>query len=61
MDGGGDSPPRCIGSKRLLCTNLEREEHVRDERLVLELCVNGNSDPDGVVGRTVCDSHWSDD
>ena len=43
------------------CTNLEREEHVRDERLVLDLCGNGHCDPDGVVRRTVCESHWSDD
>ena len=35
MDGGGDSPRGCRGSKRLPCTCLEREEYVRDERLVL--------------------------
>ena len=61
MAGGGDSLRGCRGSKRLPCTNLEREEHVRDERLVLDLCGNGRCDPDGVVGRTVCESHWSDD
>ena len=61
MDGGGDSFRGCRGSKRLPCTNLEREEHVRDERLVLDLCENGPCDPNGVVGRTVCESHSSDD
>ena len=50
-----------VGSKILPCTNLEREEYVRDERLVLDLCGNGHCDPNGVVGRTVCESHWSDD
>ena len=40
MDGGGDSLRGCRSSKRLPCTNLEREEHVRDERLVLDLCGN---------------------
>ena len=38
------------GRKRLPCTNLEREENVRDERLVLDLCGNGHCDPDGVAG-----------
>ena len=61
MDGGGDSPRGCRGSKRLPCTNLEREEFVRDERLVLDLCGNGHCDPGGVVGQTVCASHWTDD
>ena len=50
-------PSGCRGSKRLPCTNLEREEHVRDERLVLDLCENGHCDLDG-VGRTVCESHF---
>ena len=54
MDGGGDSHRGCRGSKRLPCTSLEREEHVRDERLVLDLCGNGYCDPDGVAGPTVC-------
>ena len=58
MDGGGDSPRGCRGSKRLPCTSLEREEHVRDEWLVLDLCGNGHCDPDGVVRRTVCESHF---
>ena len=48
-DGGGDSRRGCRGSKRLPCTDLEREEHVRDEWLVLDLCGNGHCDPDGVV------------
>ena len=61
MDGGGDSLHDCRGSKRLPCTNLEREECVRDERLVLDLCGNGHCDPHGVVGQTVCESHWTDD
>ena len=51
----------CRGSKRLPCTALDREEHVRDKRLVLDLCENGHCDLDGVVGRTVCESHWTDD
>ena len=51
----------CRGSKRLPCTNLEREEHVRDERLVLDLCGNGHCDPDGVVRWTACEFLWSDD
>ena len=56
MDGGRG----CRGSKRVPCADLELEEHVRDERLVLDLCGNGHCDPDGVVGRSVCESHWSD-
>ena len=42
MDGGDDSPRGCRGrgNKILPCTDLEREEHVRDERLVLDLCGN---------------------
>ena len=58
MDGAGDSPRGCRGSKRLPCTNLEREEHVRDEWLVLDLCGNGHCGPDGVVGRTACECHF---
>ena len=61
MDGGGDSPRGSRGSKILPCTNLEREEYVRDEWLVLDLCGNGHCDPDGAVGQTVCESHWTDD
>ena len=38
MDGGDDSPRGCRGSKRLPRIDLEREEHVRDEWLVLDLC-----------------------
>ena len=37
LDGGGDSLRGCRGSKRLPCTNLEREEYVRDEWPVLDL------------------------
>ena len=48
-------------SKRLPSTKLEREEYVRDERLVLDLCGNGHCEPDGVVGQTACESHWTDD
>ena len=59
MDGGGDSSRGCRGSKRLLCINLEREEFVCEERLVLDLCVNGHCDLDGFVGQTVCESHWT--
>ena len=58
MDGGDDSPRGCRGSKRLPCIDLEREEHVRDEWLVLDLCGNGHCDPDGVVRRTVCESQF---
>ena len=58
MDGGGDSHCGCRGSKRFPCIDLEREEHVRDEWLVLDLCGNGHRDLDGVVGRTVCESHF---
>ena len=61
LDGGGDSPRGCRGSKRLSCIDLGREEHVRDEWLVLDLCGNGHCDPDGVVGQTVCESHCTDD
>ena len=57
MDGGDDSPRGCRGNKRLPCIDLEREEHVRDAWLVLDLCGNGHRDPDGVVKRTVCESH----
>ena len=46
------------GSRRLPCIDLEREEHVRDEWLVLDLCGNGHCDPDGVVRRTVWDFHF---
>ena len=58
MEGGDDSSPVCRGSKRLPCIDLEREEHVRDEWLVLDLCGSGHCDPDGVVKRTVCESHF---
>ena len=58
MDGCDDSPRGCRGSKRLPCIDLEREEHVRDEWLVLDLCGNGHSDPDGVVGCTIWDFHF---
>ena len=34
-------------------------EHQQEQ--VMRLCGNGHCDPDGVVGRTVCESHWSDD
>ena len=49
VDGGDDSPRGCRGSKRLQCIDLEREEHVRDEWLILDLCGNGHCDLDGVV------------
>ena len=59
LKGGGDDSSRgCRGSKKLPCIDLEREEHVRDEWLVLDLCVNGHCDPDGVVRWTVCESHF---
>ena len=58
VDGGGDTLRGCRGSKRLPCPNLEREEYVR---LVLDLRGNGHCDPDGVVGQTVSESHWTDD
>ena len=58
MDGGDDSPRGCRGSKRLPCTDLEREEHVRDEWLFLDLCGNSHCDPDGVVRWTVCESRF---
>ena len=38
-----------------------RNIHVRDERLVLDLCGNGHCDPDRVVRRTVRESHWTDE
>ena len=41
-DGGNESPRRSRGSKRLSCVNLEREEHMRDEWLVPDLCGNGH-------------------
>ena len=53
MDGGNDSPRGCRGSKRLPCIDLEREEHVRDEWLALDLCGNDHCDPAGVVRQTV--------
>ena len=55
MDGGNDSPRGCRGSKRLPCIDLEREEHVRDEWLVLDLCENDHCDPAGVIRQTVCE------
>ena len=36
-----------------VCVNLEREEHMRDEWLVPDLCENGHRDPDGVVRSTI--------
>ena len=57
-DGGSEFPGGCSGSKRLSCVNLEREEDMRDERLVPELCGNGHRDPDGVVRRTISDFHF---
>ena len=59
MDGG-DSPRGCRSDKRLPCTFLEREEYVRDKRLVQDFCGNGHRDSDGVVGQNVCESHWTD-
>ena len=56
MDGGGDSPRDCRGSERLLGIDLGREEHVRDEWLILDL--RGNCDLDSVVRWTVCESHF---
>ena len=53
-----DGPRGCRGSNRLPRIDLEREERARDEWLVLELCGNGHSDPDGVVGWTLCESHF---
>ena len=32
---------------------------MRDEWLVQDLCGNGHCDPDGVVSRTVCESHFT--
>ena len=58
MDGGDHSPRGCRGSKRLPCTTLEREEHVQDEWLVLDLRGNGHCDPDGAVRWTVCESRF---
>ena len=58
MDGGDDGLRGCRGSKRLPCIDLEREARARDEWLVLDLCGNGHRDPDGVVGRTICESHF---
>ena len=49
MDGGNDSPRGCRGRKRLPCIDLEREEYLRDEWLVLDLCGSCHCDPDGVV------------
>ena len=46
MDGGNDSHRGCRGSQRLPCLDLEREEHVLDEWLVLDLCGTGHCDPD---------------
>ena len=40
---------------------LMGEPYVRDERLVLDLCGSSHCDPNGVVGQTVCESHWTDD
>ena len=40
------------------CVNLEREERIRDEWLVLDLCGNGHRDPDGVVKSTIWDFHF---
>ena len=45
----------------MVAATLPREQYVRDERLVLDLCGNSHCDPDGVVGQTVCVSHWTDD
>ena len=58
MDGGDDFLCGCRGSKILPCIDLEREEHVRDEWLVLDLCGTCHCDPHAVVGRTVCESHF---
>ena len=56
LDGGDDSRRGCRGSKRLPCIDLGRDEHVRDEWLVLDLCGKGHCDSDGVVKWTVCES-----
>ena len=52
MVGGGYSHREAAKDFRVLIWNVER--------LVLDLCVNGHCDLDGVVGWTVCESHWSD-
>ena len=57
MDGGDDLRG-CRGSKRMPCIDVDCEELARDERLVLDLCGNGRRDPDGVVGWTICESHY---
>ena len=50
LTDGGSEFPRCSrGSKRLSCVNLKREERMRDEWLVPDLCGNGHRDLDGVV------------
>ena len=44
------TPRGCRSNKIFQCTNLEREEYVRDERLVQDLCGNGHC-YDGAVGQ----------
>ena len=58
MDGGHDSLHGCRGSNKLACIDLEREERVRDELLVLDLCATCHCERDGSVKRTVCESHF---
>ena len=58
MDDNNDSPNDYKSNKRLPCIDLGHEEHVQDGWLVLDLCGNGHCDPDGVVRRTVCESHF---
>ena len=58
-DGGSEFHRGCRGSIRLSCVNLEREEHMRDEWLVPDLCGNGHRDPDGVIRRTISNFHFS--
>ena len=58
LTAGGSKFHRDWDSKRPTCVNLEREKRMRDGWLVLDLCGNGHSDPDGVVRFTIWGFHF---
>ena len=55
MDGGSNGPTVAEAARDCRCTDLEREEQQRDERLVLDLY--GYRAVVGVVRWLICASH----
>ena len=49
---------QCVDLDGVRTIEMEREERMRDEWLVLDLCGNGHCDPDGVVRCSIWDFHF---